>query len=332
MGKVKKCNAALTERTPCTFCQGRQFVSLFTASDFDTGKESFQLMECTQCRLVRTEPILDAFQLQKYYSLPYYGSDKDKFKGLVESITYWLNSRRAGSILALLGRDRVGVPPRILDVGCGRGNFLRVLSNKGCDCYGVERTEFPDRGPTEGIHFFKGNLCDLGFEDNFFDAVVLWHVLEHMENPSGIVHEIARILRPGGLLVVAVPNFGSFQARWFQARWFHLDLPRHIHHFNQKTLLACLSSQGFTICTQNTFSLEQNPFGFVQSLFNGIGPKTRSNRFYSLLKKNNTSASRISFLAWVGFAALIFPFTILEYLVSGLTGQGATLIVYAEKT
>jgi len=333
MRKMMRSDVENNDKVPCYFCQGRYFNLLISALDFDNGKESFDLMECAQCRLVRTEPILSPAQLQKYYALPYYGAGKEKFKGLAETITYWLNYRRAGVVLSHLESRpgfSAGIPPRILDVGCGRGNLLRILNDKGCACYGVERTDFPENGLSKGIHFFKGNLNELLFEDNFFDAVVLWHVLEHTENPIGIVQETARILHPGGLLVVAVPNFGSFQAKLFQAEWFHLDLPRHTYHFSSETLLQCLSRTGFEVIKRSTFSIEQNPFGFIQSFFNKI-PRAKPNRFYSLLKKIDSPSSFFSLLVWAGFAFLIFPFALLEYLISGILGKGATLLVYAKK-
>lgn len=323
------------DEIPCCFCGGKYFDLFFSALDFDSGKESFNLMECTKCHLVRTEPMLNEAQLQKYYSLPYYGTGKEKFKGMAEIITYWLNYRRAGSVLShLKSRNRFleGNSPRILDVGCGRGNLLRILKDKGCDCYGVERTEFPDIDPSKGIHFLKGNLNELLFEESFFDAVVIWHVLEHTDNPIAIIQETARIIRPGGIVAIAVPNFGSFQAKLFRNGWFHLDLPRHIYHLDFDTISQCLNRNGFKILKKSTFSLEQNPFGFIQSLFNKIVPLARPNRFYFLLKKSKSSSSRLDLLLWASLAALVFPLALLEFLISGMLGKGATVIVYAEKS
>jgi len=333
MEKEKQSIGERIEGPPCFFCGGCRFNFIFTASDFDKGKEVFHLMECVQCHLVRTEPILSQDQVQKYYSLPYYGTGKEKFKGLAETITYWLNYRRAYSVLShLKSRKRflAGIPSRILDIGCGRGNLLRILKDKGCECYGVERTEFPDIGPYKDIHFLKGNLNEQLFEESYFDEVILWHVLEHIENPIAMIQEAARIIRPGGIVALAVPNFGSFQAKLFQSAWFHLDLPRHTYHFDPNTLSQCLNRSGFKLIGKNTFSIEQNPFGFIQSFFNKL-PFTRPNRFYALLKKIDGSSSLFSLLVWAGGAALILPFALLEYLVSGILGKGATLCVYAEK-
>jgi SAM-dependent methyltransferase len=219
----------------------------------------------------------------------------------------------------------------ILDIGCGRGGLLKAFARMGCECCGVERTEFPSEAEAQGIRFYRGLLEDISFEPASFDVVILWHVLEHMESPIAVLREINRILRPGGILAVAVPNFGSFQARLFRKHWFHLDLPRHTHHFDPDSLARSLGEEDFRVIFKSTFSLEQNPFGFVQSLFNAAMPSATPNRFYSLLKKRNARFSLLSLLFWSLLASATFPLVFLDYLVSGLAGAGATMIVYAEK-
>ena len=81
-------------------------------------------------------------------------------------------------------------------------------------------------------------------EGTTYDAVVLWHVAEHLHAPQGTVRGIARLLRPGGVLLIAVPNFGSPEARIGRAGWFHLDVPRHLVHFTASTLTAILEPPG----------------------------------------------------------------------------------------
>jgi 2-polyprenyl-3-methyl-5-hydroxy-6-metoxy-1,4-benzoquinol methylase len=334
MRKGKRANNEMMEETPCFSCGGRRFTLLFTAGDFDQGTESFNLVSCEKCHLVRTEPILSNEQLERYYSLPYYGSGKEKFKGLAERLTYFLNFLRAGTILTLLGSERfssANTPLKIIDIGCGRGNLLKIFNHKGYDCYGVERTEFPGNSHTEGFHFYKGNLQEILFAENFFEAAILWHVLEHLDNPISMIGEIARILKPKGILAIAVPNFGSFQAKFFGASWFHLDLPRHTYHFDSDTLFQCLNRYGFKVIKKSTFSLEQNVFGFVQSFFNQTASGFKPNHFYRLLKKSGDPSSMRSLILWGGLASLIFPVALMETLISGIFGRGATLIVYAEK-
>jgi 2-polyprenyl-3-methyl-5-hydroxy-6-metoxy-1,4-benzoquinol methylase len=318
----------------CVFCGGTAFSLLYSALDFDTGKISFQLTRCTSCNLVRTEPTLNNNELENYYSMPYYGSGKAKFIGITETLTCFFNRARASSILSHLNNcqespERTAI--KILDIGCGRGNLLKILKQTGCDCYGIERREFPIDDGFENIHIYKDKLESISFTEGFFDVVIIWHVLEHIDDPILTIRETARILRPGGLLAIAVPNFGSFQARVFRESWFHLDLPRHAHHFAKDVLLECLKDNGFDIIRNHTFSIEQNLFGFIQSFFNKIVLFAKPNQFYSLLKKRQDFSTTFSFLLWAALAILIFPLALFEHLISGILCRGATVIVYAKK-
>jgi len=320
---------------PCLACGEKRFDALFSALDFDSGKEPFQLTRCNACQLVRTEPITSDSELEQYYNLSYYGDGKKKFINLAEAFTDFSNYRRARSIFSHINsiqKHPEGYVNKILDIGCGRGTLLKILKRMGCECYGFERVGFPSNGPDRDIHFYSGNLIDISFAEGFFDSVIIWHVLEHIDDPISILQETARILRPDGILVIAVPNFGSLQARIFRESWFHLDLPRHRYHFTPNTLLSCLNKAGFNVIHRHTFSIEQNPFGFIQSLYNKIIPITEPNRFYSLLKNMKGTSAVIGFLLWVVLTILVFPFALLEHLISGLLGKGATLIVYVKKS
>jgi SAM-dependent methyltransferase len=318
----------------CLLCGKNHFNRLFSALDFDSGKVSFELIECENCHLVRANPVPIHSELEKYYNLPYYGSGTDKFIGLAEMLTYCSNYLRYCSILSHLDsrkKSPANTPIKIIDIGCGRGHLLKILQQKGFDCYGIERANFPKSDEAENIHIYRQKIEDVGFSENFFDVVLIWHVLEHADDPVSAIREAVRILRPGGLLALAVPNFGSNQARFFRENWFHLDLPRHIHHFTKDVLLGLLKANGFDIMRNHTFSIEQNLFGFMQSFFNKMAPFIKPNKFYSLLKKTRGPSSTISLIIWTTFALLIFPFALLEYLISGTIGKGATVIIYAKK-
>lgn len=322
----------MTEK--CPYCRGDLFDVLFQAPDFDTGEKTFQLHRCRQCGLVRTEPVLSGSEMMQYYSLSYYGAGKVKFTGPAEGITKFFNHSRARTVLShVRGSPEMSSskPAKVLDIGCGRGNLLMSLKHLGCECHGVEREEFPKDGLPQDIMFHTGELNNIAFDGNSFDAVIIWHVLEHVEDPVAMIGEASRILRPGGLLAIAVPNFGSLQAELFKKDWFHLDLPRHIYHFTPGTLAAIIEKFGFSISNKTTFSAEQNIFGFIQSTLNRIAPRRRPNRFYALLKKRGEHPSSAALLLWAALACLVFPFAVIEHLASGLSGKGATLIIYSKK-
>jgi len=184
---------------------------------------------------------------------------------------------------------------------------------------------------SKDIRLYCQQLETIHLGSSFFDVAIMWHSLEHMSNPSATLGEVARILTPGGLLVVAVPNFDSSQRRLFGAHWFHLDVARHTHHFGVQPLLNSLRAKGFRILSTTTFCFEQNPYAFVQSCLNALTPRTMADALYSSLKVQQNAVLRPSLLGWLGLAFLISPLALAEYLVSGILGVGATIGIRAER-
>ena len=216
--------------------------------------------------------------------------------------------------------------------GSGRANLLRFLKELGCNCYGTERSKFPADSQLAGIKVFIGSVAEGDYEDEFFDAVVIWHVFEHLHEPVRTLDEIARITRKEGIIAIAVPNFSSLQSTWFKSDWFHLDLPRHLYHFNVKNLCKLLREKGYSIDSASTCSLEQNIFGFVQSFMNKLKFIGKPNEFYSLIQKRSGFRQTLKFILWLIIAVLILPLAMIEFVVSCMLGRGACAIVFAHKT
>ena len=321
---------------PCASCGATRWSLLYPAPAFDVEVSArFALARCGLCGLVRTAPALTEAQLGTYYATPYYGGGQQKFTGLVEKLTRLDNRRRARQLLSLLrthsAAESATTAWRILDIGCGRANLLTALAAQGCECHGVERQEFPATAAQTVIHFYRGALDTLPLAADSFDTVVLWHSLEHVNDPAAILQTVAHLLRPGGFVAIAVPNFGSGQAAFFKSAWFHLDLPRHTHHFTSAVLQQLLQKKGLHPFKVSTWTFDQSVFGFIQSTLNAIVAPSRANALYALLKNPRGWRAKGRLLGWLVAAGLIAPLALLEYLLAGLMGRGATLIVYARK-
>ena len=139
------------------------------------------------------------------------------------------------------------------------------------------------------------------------------------------------MLKPGGILALATPNFSSIQAQFFKHSWFHLDLPRHLFHFGKNQLQQALIENGLIIKTIKTFSFEQNIFGNIQSTFNLLRFLGKPNSFYQFLKQQNGPRNTLSLVLWSLAATLIFPLALFETIVSSAMGKGASIIIFAQK-
>lgn len=245
-----------------------------------------QLVVCHGCGLGSLNPMPGPERIGEFYPAEYYGSPTAKFEPLVE---YGVRLGARLRVRTLLSGLEHG--SRVLDVGCGRGVMLRAMLDLGHEAHGVEITAEAAAGadPRAQIRIAP-DLADAEYETNSFDAVIMWHVLEHLPNPSQTLEELRRIIRPGGRLILAVPNFASWQAQRMGADWFHLDLPRHLYHFTPQTLTRLLNRYEFDCRGVKHFALLQNPFGWLQSSLNRLTDAPR-NSLYSLLHRGDTADS-----------------------------------------
>lgn len=312
---------------------GARFKPQFTTSDYISG-DKFVVGFCNNCRLTVTTPVPASRELSRYYPQTYYGSGR-RFPHVVEWLLDKLYDFRAGRIGA--GRE----PGKVLDIGCGRGLLLNKLKERGWDPQGTELSEEAAAYARDRLNLpvITETLEDARFPDNEFDLVILWHVLEHVPDPRGTLREVGRILKPGGTLLVAVPNFGSLEARYSGPGWFHLDVPRHLTHFTFRSLSEALLGAGLEVDKASYVSLEYDFFSFVQSAQNKL--ELRHNLLYNLLrtrsakvldKEGNSSSAGMtqSMLALATAIPLGFLSLLYTPLVA-LLHHGATMTVYAVK-
>ena len=216
---------------------------------------------------------------------------------------------------------RAGVLPgaRVLDAGAGRGRLVAALAARGYNSEGIDAA--PRGGDVARAEIGGHEASDL-------DAVVLWHVLEHLGNPDAALERIRGWLRPGGVLLVAVPNAGSLQAHIAGARWFHLDLPRHRTHFTPAGLVALLGHCGYRVERVRHLVPEHNFHGMWFALLGRLG-MTPGFPFH-LVKRN--APLRPADLALVALAGpLLLPFAVVLEAVAAAARRGGTVAVTARR-
>lgn len=314
----------------CAHPEQRQRV-LFPARDYITG-DPFVVQHCEACGLDRTVPQPSAEDIERYYPPGYYGEGQ-RYAGLLERLLDRLYESRAQTIEKVTGVTR----GHVLDIGCGRGSLLFQLQRRGWRATGTEMSETSARYAREDLHLDvrTGDLHELHV-DGPFDLVILWHVLEHIPDPAALLHAVSRLLRPGGTLLVAVPNFGSFEARLGQAGWFHLDVPRHVNHFTPRSLGRMLEAEHLAPYHKSYASPEYDVFSFVQTMLNIL--KIRHNLLYNLIRTRGAKMladeprrGRGQVLLTLLIAPILGAASLVWVPAAMALRQGATLTIYARK-
>jgi SAM-dependent methyltransferase len=233
----------------------------------------FEVRICPACGSGRTFPNVHAGELGRFYPEAYdaYALPPTRVARLLATWLYRWYYRRALR-QAPLGTLRSLRPGRLLDVGAGRGDLGVVLAKQGWSVTGLEPSaEACEQGRRRGVRMVQGTLgsaddAELGIG---YAVVVFQHALEHVVEPREDLLRACELLRPGGVLLVTVPNFGSWQSRRFGSAWFHLDLPRHRSHFTAAGLERALRAGGLVrpeVTTSTTadglqLSLQYRRFG-----------------------------------------------------------------------
>jgi 2-polyprenyl-3-methyl-5-hydroxy-6-metoxy-1,4-benzoquinol methylase len=288
----------------CDLCGSVAVRELYTAKDRLCNTDlPFRIAECCGCGLWRTLPEMSEAELAPYYPDDYWGG--------AEPSQNWIESSQSDKTRFL---SRCGLDGgTILDVGCGSGFFLRALGAAKWQRFGVETSEPAARAAEKESgsgQVFTGTLTQSEWADSTFDVVTFWSALEHTNEPRANLREARRIIKPGGSLIVQVPNAASYQARFFGGDWFSLDAPRHRYHFTLSLLDRLLAETGFEIYRFTYFSKAHNAHALRQSL------KSK------LLSRESNAFNRTLFYLSIPF---IKP---CDLLMTAL-GDGATLTVAA---
>ncbi len=298
----------------CSICGGDLRVRFPKARDPLTD-EIFSIMRCGSCGLGHTMP--RPADLDRYYAVRYYGNR--------HGFTARMCSRRRLKIVqSATGKSTGG---KLLDIGCGDGLFLLEARRAGWHVTGTELN--PSMARQAGLDV-REDIALLAGEGEF-DCITMWHTLEHMRDMPSMLRHAARLLGPGGRLIVAVPDWGGLQARLFGPRWLHLDVPRHLYHFDGGALGYCLASADFSIERRWHQELEYDLLGISQSALNYLMPSYPNVFFDALTGKKpdrGGTATAVGFVLGTFLTVLALPLLAVGTLIK----RGGTLIVAARKS
>jgi 2-polyprenyl-3-methyl-5-hydroxy-6-metoxy-1,4-benzoquinol methylase len=313
----------------CIFC-GELSSGRIWITRTETGNK-MNYHHCCRCRTAYPSPLPSENELAKAYSNNYYGVHEKKFGGPIELFRRVCAYSLARDLIQYISSDS-----RLLDIGCGAGDFLNELRKlTPAELHGMEPP-----GPaaqrakkTIGIHLHITRLSESSLPDNYFELVSLRHVFEHFSDPSVALNKIDSLLKPGGHIYISIPNIESWQARLFKGKWFHLDPPRHLNLPPLETIFLALKPKGYVLIKQDHWSLEQNLYGWIQSSLNALDSKR--NFLYERLKKNShycPERQNLHLIAQVLPAIALSPFFLIIDLLAVFFRSGATVGILFKKS
>ncbi len=221
----------------CPVCGGSELRPVFAVRDHLVTGEVFNLVGCQSCETRLISPAPDETEMQLYYRSKEYISHSDTRRGLI-NIAYGLarpimlwRKRRLVERLSGLGAGR------LLDVGCGTGAFLNTMRGSGWEVAGMDSSETAREAVRRhtGLEAFTDDEF-FKQEMKLFDVITLWHVLEHLHRLESYLNRIKELLKPGGTLFIAVPNYDSLDGDAYQSMWAAYDAPRHLYHFTPRSM------------------------------------------------------------------------------------------------
>ena len=268
----------------CPFCESENTRSFLKLKDYFLSHEDFEICECANCNLLFTTPRPDPSVIGKYYKSEDYLSHNEHKKGLIPWIYNQVKKVNIRNKYKMACGDLD--KPRLLDFGCGVGDFLHYAQQKGCEITGCEMSEDARKFASEKLGKEVVTPEEIFALPHFtFDVTTMWHVLEHIDDLRFQTEQLHRLLKDNGRLVIAVPNYKSYDAKYYKDKWAAYDVPRHLNHFHKESLENIFA--GF-FQLDNIYPLKWDAFyismmsenfvGNGNSFLNGIVTGLKSNR------------------------------------------------------
>jgi 2-polyprenyl-3-methyl-5-hydroxy-6-metoxy-1,4-benzoquinol methylase len=234
--------------TECPSCYSPHITKSLTATDHTVSNESFEIWHCNSCTLRFTQNVPSQDSIGRYYQSENYISHTDTNKGIVNRLyrlvrRLTLKSKR--NTVSSFTRLKKGT---LLDVGAGTGAFASFMQQSG---WSVSAIEPDSQARKKAADLYSIQLDDSSmlfeFGENRFDAITLWHVIEHVHSLHEYLDQLKKTLKPGGAIFIAVPNYTCYDAGLYKEFWAAYDTPRHLYHFSPASMRKLLESHGLQL-------------------------------------------------------------------------------------
>lgn len=279
----------------CEICGSNDFKFLFEGKDkLLEVPGRFNVVECDNCNVQFLNPQPSYEKLGPYYDNKKYYSlkkiDKHSYKTKLKLFLYNLYFSEPNKnyfcrlffspIKFMVRKTIIKESKKLLDIGCGSGQFLYEMQQCGLDVHGIEIGKL-NKKHAKILNILNSDLINAQYPNNFFDIITMNHVFEHLGNPNETLHEIYRILKDNGTFIIGVPNTRSLANKLFKKNWLAYDIPRHLFNYSDGLMINFLGKNKFKI---KEVRYNSRPSQFVMSLYFLFNIKKRTGLINSFLE------------------------------------------------
>ncbi len=292
----------------CPVCRGNKFSTVLRCRDYFVSSETFEVIECSQCKMRMTKDFPDDKSIGRYYETTGYISHSDTKKGIVNTLYHQVRKRMLRKKAVWIEENSGLKTGKLLDVGTGTGYFAGMMKERGWDVSVIEKNDaargFAEKNFQLSAYPTTDDLIEKKAPEftGKIDIITLWHVLEHIEQLNESLSQFFTLLKPGGTLTIAVPNCDSYDARKYKNVWAAYDVPRHLWHFRKEQMEILAGKHGFHISGIKKMPFDAfyismmsekyagHSFPFIRGMVSGI------TGFISSIRDNTRSSSLVYFL------------------------------------
>jgi 2-polyprenyl-3-methyl-5-hydroxy-6-metoxy-1,4-benzoquinol methylase len=234
--------------TNCPVCKNKDITDFFAAKDYTVSSENFTIAKCNNCTHLFTQHVATQNEIGKYYQSNNYISHSDTQEGIINKLYHAVRKRTLAGKKNLLQAETGKQQGKLLDIGCGTGAFLNAMKQAGWESIGLEPD---DAARSKAAELY--NLQPLASHEiynlphNHFDAITMWHVLEHVHELQEYITQLKNMITATGRIFIAVPNYTSYDAQYYGVHWAAYDVPRHLYHFSPSSMKNLVEQHGLTI-------------------------------------------------------------------------------------